>query len=215
MDILPAGVATVILSAGRSSRMQTDSTTEPDPRQHKALQQFPRQSLIEVQIETYLSAGVKLVYCVLGWGAEIIRQTIEPLPGVEIIINNDWPSGMFSSVRVGLMAAASARAIFLQPVDNPPPAREMIISLAENCSQGIAQPTFRGRGGHPLCINDDIAKRIIARPLTDRLDRIIREELRSTVKRVETDDERCLDNLNSPQDWEKYRENITRLPDNG
>jgi len=195
--------------------MQTGSTREPDSRQHKALQPFPGQSLIEVQVETYLSAGVERVYCVLGWGAEAIRQVVETVPGVEVVINQDWPSGMFSSVRAGLMAAASANAVFLQPVDVPPPDRDTIIELARSCGQGIAQPAYRERGGHPLYINADFARRIAARPLTDRLDRIIREELRLSVKRVETGDARCLHNLNSPQDWEKYRKNNESLPDNG
>jgi nicotine blue oxidoreductase len=207
MKTLPAGMAAVILSAGQSSRMQMDPTAEPDPRQHKALQPFPRQSLIELQVETYLSAGVERVYCVLGWGADTIRQVVEARPGVEIVFNNDWPSGMFSSVRAGLRAAASASAVFLQPVDVPPPTRDTIIKLAESCDQGIAQTTYRERGGHPLCISADFAARIAGKPLTDRLDRIIRAEPATAVNRVKTDDARCLHNLNTPQDWLEYSKN--------
>lgn len=212
---LPSGVAAVILAAGHSSRMQSLDPVRSPGVTHKALLPFPRKPLIVVQAENYLAAGVARVYCVLGWSADLIRPVVESTAGVEVVINDDWSSGMFSSIKRGLEAAGTATAIFLQPVDVPPPSRKTLTQLAAAGAAGVVIPMQAGRGGHPLYINSSVFGTIAAQPPGDRLDRILREVLPAKVRQVEIKDADCLWNLNSPEDWREFHKKHPGLPESG
>ncbi len=215
----PAGTVAVILAAGRSRRLRSDREPhragDPPLPVHKALLPFPDQPLIVVHCENYLAAGVERIYCVLGAAAAATEPVLTGRPGVTVLINRDWPSGMFSSVKTGLLAAAEAPGVFLQPVDVPPLPAAVLQRLTVAAAGEIALPVHRGQGGHPLYLSAGAADRIAAFPAADRLDRILRQELTASVRRVEIADANCLVNLNCPEEWEEFRRNNPHLPECG
>jgi len=77
--------------------------------------------------------------------------------GLEVVENPDPARGMASSVALGFSAAAArwprARAALLWPVDHPGVAAATVARVvAEARPDGIAVPTWGGRGGHPTAI---------------------------------------------------------------
>src|SRR3954451_4644671 len=85
----------------------------------KALVPYPRKLLVEQAADTLLAAGVTRRLVVLGAQADRVREAAPGLPGT--VINPDWPTGLGSSLRVGLAALAGtpAEAAVVLLVDMP------------------------------------------------------------------------------------------------
>jgi molybdenum cofactor cytidylyltransferase len=99
-------VAIVVLAAGQSTRLG----------QMKQLLPVKDKSLVEVQLEQALKATSN-VYCVLGYQAEQVQSQIDHLP-ITTIVNNDWSSGIASSIAVGVKAVtANIDAVMIVLVD--------------------------------------------------------------------------------------------------
>ena len=97
-----------ILAAGASSRLG----------QPKQLLRFEGQSLVERAARAALAADIARVLVVVGRDALAIADELRDLP-VEILVNEDWPEGMASSVRCAVNGAGDADALLLTPCDLP------------------------------------------------------------------------------------------------
>ncbi|MDT3403125.1 nucleotidyltransferase family protein [Mucilaginibacter terrae] len=86
----------IILAAGASTRMGK-------PKQQLIYEQ---KTLLQRSIDAALGISNAIVYVVLGANAEVIKLTIEHLP-VNIIYNDDWESGMSSSIKAGITALSA------------------------------------------------------------------------------------------------------------
>ncbi len=80
-------VAVVILAAGVATRMQSI----------KQLLPYKDSSLLGNAIQSAIESNASATICVLGANAEIIQKTIEK-EAVSIIINENWASGLGSSI---------------------------------------------------------------------------------------------------------------------
>ena len=92
MDAADKKIGLVILAAGESSRLGFYP---------KQLLEFKGKTLIRHAAENALSSKADLVSVVLGAQAESLKDGIEDL-AVEIVINENWPDGMASSLQKGL-----------------------------------------------------------------------------------------------------------------
>ena len=72
------------------------------------------------------------------------------------VVASDWASGMGSSLRAGLAAAADdVRYVVLHLVDTPDVGADVIARVlvaAQSAASGLARATFGGRPGHPVVI---------------------------------------------------------------
>ena len=97
-----------------------------------------------------LAAGCDRVVVVLGASAVEARAFVPTDDTVSTVVNDDWPSGMASSLRTGL-SAASGTAALISLVDTPglpvEAARRVLASGAP-----LARASFDGRPGHPVLI---------------------------------------------------------------
>ncbi|HET8638535.1 MAG TPA: nucleotidyltransferase family protein, partial [Acidobacteriaceae bacterium] len=89
-------VSAVVLAAGRSSRMG----------EAKQLLRVGEQTMLERTLENVRASRVDEVALVLGASADEIRWAIPAslLEGVRVVVNEDYASGMASSLRAGLAA---------------------------------------------------------------------------------------------------------------
>lgn len=83
----------VILAAGSSTRLG----------QPKQLLEFQGTSLIQRITQIAVDAVTKPVVVILGANCNLVHTQLTHLP-VHIVYNPDWPQGMTSSIRKGLMA---------------------------------------------------------------------------------------------------------------
>jgi CTP:molybdopterin cytidylyltransferase MocA len=98
-----------------------------------------------------LEAGCAHVVVVLG--AEASRVVLPTDAAITTVTNDDWPSGMASSLRAGL-AAASGDLALVTVVDMP----ELPVSVVRrmiDAEARLARAVFDGRPGHPVLIGSE------------------------------------------------------------
>ena len=105
-------IGIIMLAAGASSRMN-----EP-----KQLLMFQGKTLLHRAVETAVESIYQPVVVVLGANFEKTRAEIEDLP-VEIVFNENWQSGLSSSIKTGienlLQFAPDAGAVVVALADQP------------------------------------------------------------------------------------------------
>ncbi|WAH95717.1 nicotine blue oxidoreductase [Arthrobacter sp. MMS18-M83] len=130
----------------------------------KALLPFRGRTLVELLAKALLDGGCHEVVVVLGAGAEEVRRTTD-LDGYLVVDNPEWASGMASSFRTGIAAAAHGHNVLVALVDQPGltpgvvarllaahrPGRVTAAGYAEDAINGSAPAKLRR--GHPLIID--------------------------------------------------------------
>jgi len=115
-------VGAVILAAGPSTRMGTP----------KQLLQFGGKTLLRRAASVAVEARCRPVVVVTGANASVCRQSLHGLD-VQEAENNQWQSGMSSSVRVGVEAVVAMNpktaAVVLMLCDQPLVTRDIIAAL--------------------------------------------------------------------------------------
>jgi molybdenum cofactor cytidylyltransferase len=118
----PAGIGAVILAAGASTRMGTP----------KQLLRFGGETMLRRAASVALKAGCRPVVVVTGANATPSRKALRGLD-VQEARNQQWESGISSSVRVGIEAVVTANprtaAVVLMLCDQPFVTREIIARL--------------------------------------------------------------------------------------
>lgn len=139
-------VSTVILAAGLSSRMG----------RLKALLEIGGEKAIERLIYANVKAGITDIIVVLGYRSSDISKYIDR-SNVKYIVNEDYLSGMFSSVQKGVaLLSPDTTGFMIMPVDIPLIKANTIRELTEFFSQGscdIVVPYFGDLKGHPPVIS--------------------------------------------------------------
>jgi molybdenum cofactor cytidylyltransferase len=137
-----AGIAAVVLAAGRSTRM---GRTKP-------LLPLDSQTAIERLIGSCVSSGVADTVVVTGHDPDRLLATLAGLD-VRPVHNPRYESGMFSSVRAGVAALRDdVEAFFIMPADHPLIRGEVLDRLTEafrRDGSGVVHPVCCGVRGHP------------------------------------------------------------------
>ena len=179
--------------------------------------------------------SIMRVIVVTGHGYESISAALREYDGageghrVYTIYNKDYKEGMFSSVKAGIRAAGNNVLLF--PADVPLVAAGTINGLidawerlygsspsvsaqgdssygaARSASAGpapFAVPVFGGRNGHPLLIPRERFKEILAFEGDGGL-KAVRGRYDADMIRYVTDDEGCVLDMDTPEDYEKLK----------
>jgi nicotine blue oxidoreductase len=154
-------VAGLVLAAGGGSRYGSP----------KALVRLRGRLLVERAADLLAAGGCDPVVVVLGAAAdEVLAAARLPRTGVRTVVNPDWPTGMGSSLRVGLAAVpADAEAVVVTLVDTPGLGPESVRRLvAAGGPDGAAQATYGGRRGHPVLLGRTVITEVAAAATGDR-----------------------------------------------
>jgi molybdenum cofactor cytidylyltransferase len=137
-------VAGIVLAAGSSSRMGRP----------KMLLPIGGGTLLSGVARALLDAGLARVVVVLGHEADAVRRqaALPPDERLEVVVNDDWPSGMASSLRRGLDACADAEAAMVALGDQPGITAERVRRIVAAWRPGgsLVLPVHGGRAGHPV-----------------------------------------------------------------
>jgi molybdenum cofactor cytidylyltransferase len=138
----PAGIGAVILAAGASTRMGVP----------KQLLQFGGETMLRRAASVALKTGCRPVVVVTGADAAAAREALRGLD-VQEARNQQWESGISSSVRVGIEAVITANpqtaAVVLMLCDQPFVTREIIAQLvAAHRETGCSIVASRYGGSH-------------------------------------------------------------------
>lgn len=138
--------AAVILAAGQSSRLGTP----------KQLLPYQNKTLLQCVIDSARQSGAESVLVVLGYRMEIILNAIDT-EGLYIVKNEDWQSGMASSIRCGIAAlegrGATTDGVILVVCDQPFVTAELLEKLIEKqkrTGRPIVASKYQGILGTPV-----------------------------------------------------------------
>ena len=191
-------IVALILAAGFSSRMET----------FKPLLPVGGAPLIERTIARFLQAGFRDVRVVVGHRAKEVIPIATRL-GARPIVNEDYPSGMYSSVRAGVRTlGGKGDAFFLLPGDcllNRPETLARMASVFLGGKAGILHPTFGGRRGHPPLISAAYRKTILSHEPPGGLKALLADHGDDAAE-VEVDDGGILIDLDTPHEYRKLLE---------
>lgn len=154
------GYSIVLLAAGESSRMGSP----------KQLLPFAGRPLLRHAAESALASRASGVIVVLGARAPQLRPVLEGLP-LEIVENPEWSQGMGSSIRAGILAAAShhpAGAI-LALADQPfvtPETYNRLIAARDRSALPIVAAQYAGTAGVPALFAADLFPALATLPPT-------------------------------------------------
>lgn len=158
----------VLLAAGAGRRLG---------RGPKALLPHRGRPLVEHTARVLADGGCDEVVVVLGAEADRVRTgTTLDRPGLRVVVNGGWATGMASSLRAGVAAAldAGARRIVVAHVDQPGVAPADVARLLETHRPGRvtasrwADAVSRRRWAHPLVLDDEHAAAAVATASGDR-----------------------------------------------
>lgn len=185
-------VATIVLSGGRSRRMGAA----------KALLDYGSTSFLEHQVNLYAALGEVLVTVNPELEENVSRLDLK----ARFVVNPRPEDGLFSSVRLGLLALAGHMGpVFVTPVDSMlPDARVPRALLASRRGGGdVLVPVCRGRRGHPVLLLPSALQPLREAAATG----IFSRELgKLNLVEVPVDEEWILLNVNTPADYTCFLE---------
>jgi molybdenum cofactor cytidylyltransferase len=146
-----SGVEGIVLAAGLSRRAGCN----------KMALKLGDRTVIQHSVDG-MARTVSRVFVVVGWEAERIRELLVDYGNVEIVMNDDFRRGMFSSIKAGILRVQAPR-FFLLPGDHPLVGvsvyRKMLATDGD-----IVIPTFQGRRGHPVLMDSHLIPDILHQP---------------------------------------------------
>ena len=189
-------VATIILAAGYSSRMQGA---------FKPLLKLGDCTVLEHAIQAHLAAGIHDVRVVVGYRADDVIGAVSHL-GVRVVTNPDFDKGMFSSIQAGVATLEPAvKAFFIMPTDIPgvhPATIRSLLDTYDSGSCGILYPVYHGKKGHPPLISSRYIHEILESPGPDGLRGILKSHEEDACT-VVVDDAAVLLDIDTPMDYQR------------
>jgi molybdenum cofactor cytidylyltransferase len=176
----------MILAAGLSSRAGTN----------KLILDVHGKTVIEKCILSMYDLCSRIVV-IGGYRIEDIKEIISEYPKVELIYNDDYLEGMFSSIKKGLINIEGTR-FFLIPGDYAAINKktyEKILTIDKD----IVIPLYNKRRGHPLLMKSHLIKEI----LKDDSCKTLRDFInKNVVSFVDVDDGGILMDIDTMEDYE-------------
>jgi CTP:molybdopterin cytidylyltransferase MocA len=138
------GVAGLVLAAGAGRRYGIP----------KALVEVGGRIQVDSALSALRHGGCAPLVVVLGAGADEVRARAD-LRDAVVVVNQDWATGMGSSLRAGLAALefTSVDAVVVMLVDTPGVNAAAVRRLLTRAgSQTLALATYDGQPGHPVVL---------------------------------------------------------------
>jgi CTP:molybdopterin cytidylyltransferase MocA len=194
-------VAGVLLAAGEGSRLG----------QPKALVEFGGQTLAARGIQLLRAGGAEPVLVVTG----AVPLTPAQLPGVQTVHNDQWRTGMGSSLRAGLLAltqgdlvgAGLAGAVVVALADQPLVGSGAVARLIAAYRDGasVAVAAYDGRPRNPVLLAREHWPEVIATATGDQGARAFLRARAELVTLIECGDTGSPDDIDTAEDLERVR----------
>lgn len=188
-------ISAILLAAGESRRMG----------EFKQLLRLDDKTFVEHCVDNLLGSRVSEVIVVTGHRESEVRSALGDRP-VRFAHNADYQSGMASSIKCGVQAAAeTARACVLALVDQPRIGIGVInrvIETYEKMRTMIVIPTYEGKNGHPILFDLRLREEILTMDLEQGLRQVVRAHPDEIV-RIEANTGAVLEDCDLPEDYER------------
>ena len=179
----------IVLAGGKSTRMKTN----------KMLLEYNGRPIISYAIEG-MKPFVDHLIVVTGRYDKEIREALKEEKDIEIITNENYELGMFSSVIAGVKHVRGP--FFLIPGDCPFVQKETYDALL-NGHGDIRVPRYKDKDGHPIYIDEKYIDELLSLPLDDNLKRF-RDSKNYEI--IDVRDKNIVMNLNDVLDFIKIND---------
>ncbi len=189
-----ASIAIVILAAGTSSRA----------RRNKLMVDLGGEPMFMKAVRAAIKSKASPIYVVTGYRAEELEEYLQDLD-INILRNNDYASGVRTSIRLGLNSIPSfCDGAILLPADmpyiTPEYLNKMIASFDKNNHKQVCISYYQGKKYNPILWGRDLYQSADLVPENAHLRVVFIEHLDYT-KLIEADESACVD-INFPYDIE-------------
>lgn len=198
-------LSAIIPCAGLSTRMG----------RFKPLLPIGGQPIIARVIETVVSANPEEIFVVVGHRADELASIVKRA-GAQVLRNQDFANGMFSSVQVGVKHLGDrCDAFIFLPADIPlvrPATLRRLAAIRRRQPGRLLYPVFLGRRGHPPVIPSDLIPSILETPGDGGL-RAILSNHEDRALEIPVGDENILFDVDHPRDYDEAIKRFARLDD--
>ncbi|GAB3416728.1 nucleotidyltransferase family protein [Flindersiella endophytica] len=170
----------------------------------KALVPFAGELLVERGTRLLLDGGCDPVHVVLGASYDSAAAAVR---GREVVVvrNEDWESGMGSSLRAGLASMpARVDAVVVALVDQPLVGAEAVRRLRAATGFPAAVATYGGRPRNPVLLSRSVWTDVLDAATGDQGARAWLRAHPDHVHSVPCDDTGSPDDLDTPDDLERH-----------
>jgi molybdenum cofactor cytidylyltransferase len=148
-------ISAILLAAGQSKRMVGENKLT------KKIRGIP---LIKHSVKNILASSVDELIVVLGYQKEIIEKLIDKNEKIKFVFNNNFESGMASSIKMGLNnLSEKTEAFFICLGDMPMINQDVYNQLIKSRNnKEIIVPTYKGQQGNPILFSKSMKSIIIS-----------------------------------------------------
>jgi molybdenum cofactor cytidylyltransferase len=173
----------------------------------KQLLAFGSKTIVETTVERALASKVDEVLVVVGHRGEEVAAAVARL-GVRVVRNEAFLDGMSSSIKAGVRAVGEgADAVMICLGDQPhvPVAvYDAVLAAYRASGAPVVVPTIAGDTGHPVVFDLSLRDEMLAVDGTQGM-RSVTYAHRSETLRVPVDTVAVLDDIDTPDDYERLR----------
>ena len=187
-----ANVDGIVLAAGKSRRIGLGKSKMTLP--------FAGKTIIQCAIDGMYPVCDRIIV-VGGFDIEKIEKILADFKKVEIVLNGNYESGMFTSVKTGAKYIKSSR-FFLLPGDYPLVSPTVYKKMLEMDSD-IVIPTYHGRNGHPVLMNSKLIPELLAEPDDSNLKIFINKKGYDTI---EIDEIGIISDIDTMDDYRRLKQ---------
>ena len=146
-------ISAIVLAAGQSIRMGDDN---------KLVKKYKNRYLINHILNTLIKSKIEKIIVVLGFEKSRVRKIIIKNKKINFVFNENYKSGMSSSIKAGLKRISERSIGFLiVQADMPLISKKIINSLyydIKNNSKEIVSPIYKKKMGNPVGFKSSMTK---------------------------------------------------------
>jgi molybdenum cofactor cytidylyltransferase len=194
-------ISAIVLAAGMSKRMGLPKMVLP----------WGNSTVLGQVISTLLKSELHEVIVVTGGAHKEVYSAIKEFP-VEVVFNPEYEVGdMLSSIKTGLDKVSDlAAAVLITLGDQPQIQIEVLQAVIEkyrSSRSDIVIPSYQMRRGHPWLLGRSKWELVLSLSPLDSLRSFLSENDES-ITYVEVDTPSILYDIDTPDDYQKYRPGI-------
>ena len=147
-------ISAILLAAGQSKRMNGENKLT------KEIQGIP---LIKYSVKNILDSSIDELIVVLGHQKEIIEKLIERNEKIKLVFNQNFKSGMASSIKAGLNCLSEKTDAFFVCLGDMPMVNSDVYNqiIKSKGQKEIIVPTYEKQQGNPVLFAKSMKEKIM------------------------------------------------------
>ena len=187
-------ISAILLAAGESRRMNGEN---------KLTKKIRGKPLIKYSVKNIVESSVDEIIIIIGHKANDIKNSINEDKKIKFFFNNDYKTGMASSIKTGLNnLSEKTQAFFICLGDMPMINKDIYNQLIKQLkNKDIIVPTYKNQQGNPVLFSISM-KDIIMNIEGDAGAKKILENNKDKVFELEINNQGILKNYNTPNNFD-------------